>query len=995
MLEVKHLKRIYKIKNGNSVNALNDVSIKFPETGLIFILGKSGSGKSTLLNVIGGLDKPDEGEIIIDNKSSKTFSDSDFDSYRNTYLGFIFQEYNILPDFSVQENIALALQLQNKKADDEEIDKILEEVDLKGLGKRKPNELSGGQKQRVAIARALVKNPSIILADEPTGALDSNTGKQVFETLKKLSKTKLVIVVSHDRDFAEHFGDRVIEIKDGQIISDISKTPIKSENPYEGLYLLGDNIIRINKDHLLTEKDLPYINKAISNSEGDIYFIGDKKVNDSIKQAAKINENGDRVEFKNTNEDTITSSNKEFNSIKSKYSLWQAFKMGAKSLKIKPFRLIMTILLSVVSFSLFGSSLTLSLFSKQNAIKSTILRNNLDCLYTSIYEKETNYGFNTTRINEIESHYAKVYPLVKNIYDVEINTNFPKGSSEYFHASKWENAISVTSTFLEDFNVSVAFGSLPTYNNECAISLYTYYTLKDYGMYLDSAKKTYVKPEDVTPEKVIGTYIDTTKQLYYSTAIEATSSDITNYKITGIIDTKIDNSLLEYKTKNPYDEDNSDEILSKLSQLKSIDKIHNKLFIGSTPIKEDLNVTYNFGKGNDNYHIQYNSDIKYNYFFDKSNSELKDNQAIISLYDLQYILSNASSISPNSDYLEKFNLITKQREKIIEDYVNDNYQEIYTKYLSTDKEIDDDTKKEKVLAYVISSKFTSKDEYLSLQLELKNVATSILDTISIYPDVNISGNLAIKQNDPNDTNQEVTFKIVGVYLDNILTKTISNNLNISKSYAQTLIYLLQANGTYSGSNSNSSKALIILNKNKLDDFLSYYYQKYNVYYSKDNLSKGTFALSFTNSTIFFVENVSLIIVLLTQIFIYVGLALAIFSMLLFYNFMSISINNKKREIGILRAVGAKRIDVFKIFYSEAFIIAFINFLISTLAVFLISFAVNNKLATTDVFYFDLMTPNFLVVISLFGISILASFISSLLPVIKIASKKPIDAIQNR
>lgn len=180
MLETKNLKKVYKTKKGVSVNALNGVSIKFPEKGLVFLLGKSGSGKSTLLNLLGGLDKYDEGEIIIKGVSSKDFNQSHFDSYRNTYVGFIFQEYNVLEEFTVGANIALAIELQGRKASDEEINSILTKVDLEGYGDRKPNELSGGQKQRVAIARALVKNPQIIMADEPTGALDSKTGKQVW-----------------------------------------------------------------------------------------------------------------------------------------------------------------------------------------------------------------------------------------------------------------------------------------------------------------------------------------------------------------------------------------------------------------------------------------------------------------------------------------------------------------------------------------------------------------------------------------------------------------------------------------------------------------------------------------------------------------------------------------------------------------------------------------------------------------------------------------------
>ena len=143
MLETKNLEKVYKTKKGVAVEALKGVSIKFAEKGMVFLLGKSGSGKSTLLNLLGGLDKYDNGEIIIKGVSSKDFKQNHFDSYRNTYVGFIFQEYNILEEFSVGANIALAIELQGKKATDKEINDILEKVDLVGFGDRKPNELSG------------------------------------------------------------------------------------------------------------------------------------------------------------------------------------------------------------------------------------------------------------------------------------------------------------------------------------------------------------------------------------------------------------------------------------------------------------------------------------------------------------------------------------------------------------------------------------------------------------------------------------------------------------------------------------------------------------------------------------------------------------------------------------------------------------------------------------------------------------------------------------
>ncbi len=220
MFEAKNLEKTYMPKNAAPVEALKGINVQFGENGMIFILGKSGCGKSTLLNLLGGLDYPTAGEIVIEGKSSAEFTKLDYDNYRNTYVGFVFQEYNLLNEFTVRENVGLALQLQGKKPNGEQIDVMLKKVGLELDEKRRPSELSGGQKQRVAIARALIKEPKIIFADEPTGALDSKTGNEILTLLKELSRDRLVIVVSHDEEFAYRFGDRVIEMADGQIIKD-------------------------------------------------------------------------------------------------------------------------------------------------------------------------------------------------------------------------------------------------------------------------------------------------------------------------------------------------------------------------------------------------------------------------------------------------------------------------------------------------------------------------------------------------------------------------------------------------------------------------------------------------------------------------------------------------------------------------------------------------------------------------------------------------------
>ena len=224
MLELRNLSKIYQTKT-RRVAALDGVSFALPEKGFVFILGRSGSGKTTMLNMLGGLDAPTEGELLVDGVSSRDFKQADFDNYRNRYVGFVFQEYHLLDDYTVADNIALALELQGDLTQEERQQKIaaaLEQVDLAGYGDRNTGELSGGQKQRVAIARALVKDPPMILADEPTGALDRKTGRQLFDLLKAISKDKLVVVVSHDEDFAHEYADRILELEEGKIISDSS-----------------------------------------------------------------------------------------------------------------------------------------------------------------------------------------------------------------------------------------------------------------------------------------------------------------------------------------------------------------------------------------------------------------------------------------------------------------------------------------------------------------------------------------------------------------------------------------------------------------------------------------------------------------------------------------------------------------------------------------------------------------------------------------------------
>jgi len=234
MLELKNIKKDY-VSSDTKVSALKGINIDFREHEFVSILGPSGCGKTTLLNIIGGLDDYTKGDLIINGKSTKEYKDSDWDTYRNHNVGFVFQSYNLIPHQTVLSNVELALTLSGVSPTERRrrAKKVLEQVGLKDQIHKKPNQLSGGQMQRVAIARALVNDPDILLADEPTGALDSKTSVQIMEILKSISKDKLIIMVTHNPELAEAYSSRIIKLLDGNIVSDSKPFEKKKEEGQE------------------------------------------------------------------------------------------------------------------------------------------------------------------------------------------------------------------------------------------------------------------------------------------------------------------------------------------------------------------------------------------------------------------------------------------------------------------------------------------------------------------------------------------------------------------------------------------------------------------------------------------------------------------------------------------------------------------------------------------------------------------------------------------
>ena len=233
ILRLEGIKKDYKVAD-STVHALKGVSLAFRKKEFVSVLGHSGCGKTTLLNIIGGLDHYTDGDLIIKGVSTKNYKDADWDAYRNHSIGFVFQSYNLIPHQSVLGNVELALTLSGVSAQErrERAANALRRVGLGSELNKKPNQLSGGQMQRVAIARALVNNPEILLADEPTGALDTETSVQIMDLIKEIAGERLVIMVTHNPELARRYSTRIVELKDGEIVGD-SDPFVPEDGSYE------------------------------------------------------------------------------------------------------------------------------------------------------------------------------------------------------------------------------------------------------------------------------------------------------------------------------------------------------------------------------------------------------------------------------------------------------------------------------------------------------------------------------------------------------------------------------------------------------------------------------------------------------------------------------------------------------------------------------------------------------------------------------------------
>ena len=1076
MLEVVNLFKIYETKGGAPVHALDGVSLSFPETGMVFLLGKSGSGKSTLLNLCGGLDSPTSGEIIIKGRSSASFSQSDFDSYRNTFVGFIFQEYNILNEFTVEENIALALELQGKSKNKEAINALLEQVDLAGLAKRKPNTLSGGQKQRIAIARALIKSPEIIMADEPSGALDSATGKQVFDTLKKLSQDKLVIVVSHDRDFAELYGDRIIELKDGKVISDVSKSQAEKTQVSENVTITGSTIC-IKNGESLTDNEFESIKDFLKRSPADVVISNGESDIKAFKETARITEEGDREVFVATDEGAIqkpTYTPEDSKFIRSKLPLKHAIKIGVSSLKTKPIRLIFTIFLCVVAFTLLGVFSTMTFYNRDATFTQSIRDAGLEHIsaegeYISKYKYFNNgmLEFESEQYGQAAITKAKLDELKSTLGDgvfgaVKLSYNY-SGSCEGYSNNYYRSEITYFAPYNENMNLTFVHGRAPESDTELCVSSYIAETMQKLRMRdykgvefeFDSVDKLLNQKINVNERTltIVGIFDSGAIPTEFDSLKEGNSND---WNLISSFDSELREKLHLVAICSPKVAFELGKELNKMSTESIYSYTNSALSIYRTK------GNWSFDSGINSMYYSLSDKSSHDiYLFDSTKASLERDQVVLNFRTfVEFYITH--SISPAVDKgRDLLNELETEKYRFREDltatppegyddigayishwsnYVNPTtteeqkaellpyiptetnhptllalYKEatdLYIRYYDAEKAVKDAenaySEAYKYLSgyyYEVIKKpidgtddgsgkpeYTTEETTIYFSAEDKMAyAKKLYET---YSDVALNVGFALCHNSEwfPLTASPATLTIVGV-TDFDTRDDYSTRLYFSDEQVQELWEVQK--GTTSNYNETETKF-------SYGDYEGLYStvfipigsdtpEKLLEIYNKEGYDENDFRLYLTGDLVRSLDMINSFIDELSQIFLWIGIVMAVFAVLLFSNFITMSITNKKREIGILRAVGARGSDIFKIFFAESFVIALICTIISIGLSIGVCILLNTEMASSlGASIFNFGPLSFAVVIVL---ALLTALIATFLPVKNVASKKPVDSIR--
>lgn len=692
MLELKRITKIYETGSFKQT-ALNDITINFRKSEFVSILGPSGSGKTTLLNIIGGLDKYTSGDLIINELSTKKFNDSDWDTFRNHRVGFVFQSYNLISHQTILSNVELALTLSGvpKTERTKRAKKALEQVGLKDHVDKLPNQLSGGQMQRVAIARALVNDPEILLADEPTGALDTETSKEIMKLLKDVSKKKLVIMVTHNQELAEKYSTRIISIKDGKIINDTNaydgkintkqdKETIKTKNKKTSMSF--KTALSLSFNNLLTKKG----RTILTAFAGSIGIIGISLI---LSLSTGVNNYIARVQ-----EDTLTSYPISIESATADMStmltdLANQNKREKHQDKLIYSNDIMSSMVESMSSQIKTNNLTeFKKYLEENSDELDQYANDIKYTYNldlQIYKKETD---KITKLNP-----STVFQSFGFNYQQETS---PMNSNQYM-----ENRMNVFNELSENKNLlkktyDILAGKLPEHYNEVVLIADSYGEISDYALYSIGIKDQ-AELTKMTEKIMKGEKLEKTTQTSY------TYDELLNTEFTLVLNTDY-----YQKQESIWVDKSSDESYMK----KLIDKSLTLKVVGIIKPNEESSITTSGEVG-------YTKELTDYVIENINNSEIAKEQ--LKNTDKSVLTNtNFSSINTYEMTLASLGIVSLDTPKTINIYPKDfkskeDIIKIIDKY---NKEKENNKEKDLVITYT---------DYVGI---LMNSITTIVDVIS-------------------------------------------------------------------------------------------------------------------------------------------------------------------------------------------------------------------------------------------------------------------------
>lgn len=1008
MVIIQNLHKEYISKTKKTTLAIDDLSAGFGDSGLVFILGESGSGKSTLMNIIAGLDRPTSGAVVINGVNITDLKSGELDAYRNTCVGCVFQEYNLLNEYNVFDNISLAVQL-NKKASKSEIkeivDNALSEVGVQELAMRMPGELSGGQKQRVAIARALVKNAEIVLADEPTGALDGENGEMVISTLKQISVSKLVIVVSHDKLLANQYADRIIELKNGEIIDDYLNNVLDSAS--------GTDYVDVQFEN----------NNSFKNEPSDV-IIDEKQNTESITRA---NQHGSKRNNSNT---PYRKSALPFSS---------ALKLAFKSFNVKKGRLIATLMLCIIAFTSFGLVDTMASYDYDKSMKQAIVagKDNIHSLsfrsaeqvLTNNQNKAFDYGITLDDKQNVEGAIGqttdgvlkKTVPLLNNY----LNNNTIEESDYYGKTTP--QAIMMTEDRLNAVFGDNIIGRVPQNANEIMITKYIYehFMMAGYDSRGDIFDTQSIKI-NASDMPSMSDFVGNQSEL--KPLVVNMSGGFASYNIVGIIDTGInDDKHYEclsdgkgIRINNTIEQEFYDELKNSY---------HNLVYFYDGALSTQNN---NFQQEIPHFRMEFDSVQNafngYNYSstgmvaperradingvegirFDGKTSPLKDGEVMIHIsrldelghqfnlnptfseqtfkvFDSNRMQGEVALINHTAKSFTEYLNLTKDR--VITEYVLNNTPSNNAEFSAfmldryndwTYDNIEDLTQLSKeqeqfmYYEYLLygGNQFASVDVLKRCQDEILNLISDN-GVLSNFTATNVATRMSNSSSNFYRDNKEI--KIVGFFMP---------KQNLSGADYE---ILMMSNSDYDNINGvNQVYTNILVPTDKVVNVAEVV--EFSQQIGEDGIGYSIY--SRLNFPLQAVDNSMKTII---PILLWVSIGLMVFSLLLFGNYLFVAILDKNYDIGIIKSLGASSINVFSIFFLKSLIIASIIIAFTLIITPIIGLIINFIVyASVPALVFGIRQVGILI-----GLILAVSALASILPIVLNLKKSPHELIVKR